>query len=91
VDVLDSNNRLDIVLRHPTYGSVGIEVKWLGKSGHCAKLTQGLGQVLLGLAIRDRTILVIHCGEKSEDTREQLRAVGKEICNGLKTSLIVVP
>lgn len=44
VNVLGSNNRLDIVLRYAALGSVGIEVKCLGASGHAAKLTQGLGK-----------------------------------------------
>jgi hypothetical protein len=43
VTVLGSNNRLDIVVKHHVRGSVGIEVKCLGKSGHPGKLTQGLG------------------------------------------------
>ena len=53
VNVLGSNNRLDIVVKHPEGGSIGIEVKWLGDSGHTGKLTQGLGQAMLALANRD--------------------------------------
>lgn len=90
VTVLGSNNRLDIVLKHEV-GSIGVEVKWLGKTGHSGKLTQGLGQALLGLAHRDRTVLVIHCGSVDSRQRDQLRRVGARICDGLKTALIVVP
>ena len=61
-EALGSNNRLDIVFRHATHGSVGIEVKCLGPKGHTGKLTQALGQALLGLWHRDRTIVAIHCG-----------------------------
>src|SRR5258705_1442086 len=49
VDALGSKNRLDIVFRHPNHGSIGIEVKCLGQTGHAGKLTQALGQALLGL------------------------------------------
>ncbi len=91
VNVLGSNNRLDIVLRHPEYGSIGIEVKCLGANGHTGKLTQGLGQAVLGLAHRDRTLLVIHCGSVDTDERDRLREVGVRICKRLNTSLIVVP
>ena len=91
VNVLGSNNRLDIVLRHQKYGSIGIEVKCLGVSGHAGKLTQGLGQALLGLSHRDRTLLVIHCGTVNADERARLRTVVNNICDGTKTAVIVVP
>ncbi len=91
VSVLGSNNRLDIVFRHWELGSIGIEVKWLGANGHAAKLTQGLGQALLGLENRDRTIVLIHCGTVDVKQRERLRQVGDRICAGLKTCLVVVP
>jgi len=90
VNILGSNNRLDIVFRHEV-GSIGIEVKWLGQRGHAAKLTQGLGQVLLGLEHRDRTILVIHCGTVGVNERERLREVGNRVCAGSRTALVVVP
>lgn len=91
VTVLGANNRLDIVLRHPEYGSIGIEVKCLGAKGHASKLTQGLGQVLLGVAHRDRTVLVIHCGTVGTNERDRLRHVGNRISDGLKIGLVVVP
>jgi hypothetical protein len=91
VHVLGSNNRLDIVLRHPELGSIGIEVKCLGENGHAGKLTQGLGQALLGLENRDRTILVIHCGTIEVKERERLRKVGSRISAGLRIGLVVVP
>jgi hypothetical protein len=49
VKALGSHNRLDVVLRHPSHGSIGIEVKYLGPTGHAGKLTQALGQALLML------------------------------------------
>ncbi len=63
VSVLGSRNRLDIVVKHPNkdQGSIGVEVKCLGNTGHAAKLTQGIGQAMLALAHRDRTLLVVHC------------------------------
>jgi hypothetical protein len=91
VNVLGSNNRLDIVVKHPIRGSIGIEVKCLGIKGHAAKLTQGLGQTMLALANRDRTILMIHCGTVEARERETLRAIAEKICRGCKTSIIVVP
>jgi hypothetical protein len=91
VNVLGSNNRLDIVFRHPEYGSIGIEVKCLGASGHAGKLTQGLGQALLGLAHRDRTLLIIHCGTVDAAERERLRKVCNKICDATKTAVVVVP
>lgn len=91
VNVLGSNNRLDIVVKHPIQGSIGIEVKCLGKRGHAVKLTQGLGQAMLALAQRDRTILMIHCGTIEATEREKLRAIAAQICRGSETSIIVVP
>ncbi|MGV8081745.1 MAG: hypothetical protein AB2L22_16985 [Syntrophales bacterium] len=91
VNVLGSNNRLDIVFKHPEYGSIGIEVKCLGTKGHAAKLTQGIGQMVLALAHRDRTILVIHCGTVSSAERQRLREVSKKICKGTRMAVIVVP
>ena len=91
VNVLGSNNRLDIVFRHPEYGSIGIEVKCLGASGHAGKLTQGLGQALLGLVSRDRTLLVIHCGTVNAFEREKLRKVANKICDATKMAIVVVP
>jgi hypothetical protein len=91
VNVLGSNNRLDIVVKHPIKGSIGIEVKCLGNSGHAAKLTQGIGQAMLALAHRDRTILMIHCGTADARERDHLRTIAKKICRESKTSIIVVP
>jgi len=91
VNVLGSNNRLDIVVKHPVRGSIGIEVKCLGSGGHAAKLTQGIGQVMVALAHRDRTMLVIHCGTVEIKERERLRKVAEEICKGTRISIIVVP
>ena len=91
VNVLGSNNRLDIVIKHNPLGSIGIEVKCLGANGHAAKLTQGLGQALLGVENRDRTILVIHCGTVDASERERLRQIGDHICAGSRTSVVVVP
>jgi len=91
VDVLGSANRLDIVFRHPRLGSIGIEVKCLGRRGHVGKLTQGLGQAVLGLENRDRTLLVIHCGSVSTTERDHLREVSRKICAGMAAKIIVVP
>lgn len=95
VNVLGSNNRLDIVFRHKEYGTIGIEVKCLGDHGHALKLTQGLGQALLGLAHRDRTLLVIHCGTVDAAERKKLQKVCDEICDATnakkKMAIIVVP
>ena len=55
--VLGSKNRLDIVVKHPEgQGSIGLEVKCLGESGHCGKFTQGLKWAHLdvaGIAVGD--------------------------------------
>lgn len=91
VKVLGSNNRLDIVVKHHVKGSVGIEVKCLGTSGHTGKLTQGLGQALLALQNRDCTLLMIHCGTVSRADREHLQAVVDDICSGTRAAVIVVP
>jgi acetylornithine deacetylase/succinyl-diaminopimelate desuccinylase-like protein len=91
VTVLGSNNRLDIVVKHPIKGSIGIEVKCLGKGGHASKLTQGIGQAMLALAHRDRTVLLIHCGSMEAEDRKHLRTIGEKISRGSKTSIIVVP
>ena len=91
VHVLGSNNRLDIVVKHQQKGSVGIEVKWLGKRGHTKKLTQGLGQAMLALENRDLTLLMIHCGTVTSDDRRQLQRVADRICLGTKTAIIIVP
>ena len=91
VKVLGSNNRLDIIVKHPMGGSIGIEVKCLGNGGHTAKLTQGIGQATLALAHRDRTLLVIHCGTVESGEREHLREVAKKICEGTRMSIVVVP
>jgi hypothetical protein len=93
VRALGANSRLDVVLKRDGVGSIGIEIKCLGKSGHTGKLTQGLGQAVLGLAKRDRTVLLIHCGADSvsETEREELRQLGAKICSGARVRLVVVP
>lgn len=91
VNVLGSNNRLDIVFRHQELGAIGIEVKCLGERGHADKFTQGLGQALLGLENRHRTILLMHCGSITVEERERLRQVGNRVCEGLRMGLVVVP
>jgi hypothetical protein len=91
VTVLRGRNRLDIVVKHPRQGSIGIEVKWLGKTGHTGKLTQGLGQAMLALEHRDRTLLIIHCGEVSSKERRHLRRIANNICLGTRTAIVVVP
>jgi hypothetical protein len=92
VNVLGSNNRLDIVVKHPIQGSIGIEIKCLGNRGHAAKLTQGIGQAIIALAHRDRTILIIHCGPAiAKEQPAHLRTIANKICQESKTSIIVVP
>jgi hypothetical protein len=91
VTALGTKNRVDIVLRNRTIGSIGIEIKCLGATGHAGKLTQGLGQVVLGLANRDRTVLVIHCGAATELQRTELRDVGNRICASSRIRLVVLP
>ena len=94
VKALRSNNRLDIVVRLPAdmSRSVGIEVKCLGSGNHARKLTQGVGQAILALAQRDRTLMMIHCGTVSPKEREHLRTIAKDIFRGMKRiSMVVVP
>jgi hypothetical protein len=91
VNVLGSDNRLDIVVKHPIEGSIGIEVKWLGDRGHAVKLTKGIGQAMLALACRSWTLVIIHCGSVQPEQRDKLRTIAKQICRGTKTSIIVVP
>ena len=91
VRVLGANNRLDVVLRRDGVGSIGIEIKCLGKMGHTGKLTQGLGQAVLGLGNRDRTVLLIHCGAVDEGERQKLRELAIKICAGAPIRLVVVP
>ena len=88
VRALGSKNRLDIVVKHPYGGTIGIEVKCLGGSRHAAKLTQGLGQAVLGLAHRDYSVLIIHCGDVKI---EALQTIAKKICSGSGASIVVVP
>jgi hypothetical protein len=66
-------------------------VKCLGRTGHAGKLTQALGQALLGLWHRDRTIVAIHCGTIETDARDRLREIGEKVCDGTKMALVVVP
>lgn len=91
VRVLGAKNRLDIVLRDRGVGSIGIEIKCLGASGHPGKLTRALGQAVLGLANRDRAIVLIHCGTVTETERAELRDVGRRILDKSRVTLIVVP
>jgi hypothetical protein len=91
VNVLGCNNRLDIVLRHPDGGSIGVEVKCLGAKGHAGKLTQGIGQVMLALAHRDHTLLAIHCGTVKARERDQLRAIATSISAPPRMAIVVVP
>ena len=91
VKALGANNRLDVVLRNRDVGSIGIEIKCLGPNGHAGKLTQGLGQAMLALVNRDRTVLLIHCGTVTEAERAELRHVGDRICSSSWTRLVVVP
>jgi hypothetical protein len=94
---LGSNNRLDIVVKYPNAASVnrahsiGIEVKCLGSSGHTGKLTQGLGQAMLALAHRDRTLMMIHCGTRSAGERKALQEIVEKITEGSRAAIIVVP
>ena len=93
MNVLGSKNRLDIVVKHQTRGSIGIEVKCLGRAGHTGRLTQGLGQAMLALQNRDRTLLMIHCGTPgvSPEDRRHLQRVANNICRETKTAILVVP
>ena len=91
VAVLDSKNRLDIVLRHPDYGSIGIELKCLGPRGHAAKLTQSVGQAVLALFHRDRTVVAIHGGTVKPEARRRLGNVVERTCRGTRIAVVVVP
>lgn len=91
VEVLGSDNRLDIVVKYAGLGSIGVEAKCLGSDRHAAKLTQGIGQAILALAHRDRALMMIHCGTVDTEERDRLRKVAAQICQGTKLAIVVVP
>jgi hypothetical protein len=93
VNVFGTNNRLDIVVKHASLGSIGVEVKCLGEGEvrHPEKLIHGIGQAMLALANRERTFLVIHCGTIDNQERLGLREIADRICRGTRLSIVAVP
>ena len=94
VHALGSKNRLDIVVRPPRGGTVGVEIKCLSEEGHSKKrsagiLVHGLGQAALALARRNGTILVIHCGPAAKEQRRELRALARNVFRDGPMRLVV--
>jgi hypothetical protein len=91
VDIFDSDHRLDIVVKHPVKGSIGIEVKRLSGTRDAEKLTQGIGQATMALEHRERTIVVIHGGAAGRDACDRVRQMAEGICRDSRLSIVVVP
>ncbi len=91
VNIFESNTRLDIVLKCGALGSIGLEVKWLGSDRHAEKLIHGIGQAMLGLRNRDRTVLVVFCGDVDQSGRRELRQVLDRVTRGTGLSIVLVP
>jgi hypothetical protein len=87
VRALGSNNRVDIVVRPPAGGSIGIEVEWFSRSTHAKKrsasvLAHGLGQAALALTHRNLTILVIGGSASRGEEARELRRHLVHACRG---------
>jgi hypothetical protein len=92
VMALGSSNRVDIVLRTPCGGMIGIEVESCGPKRHTNHLVSGLGQAALTLAVRDWGLLAIHCGKKVDSaTRRELRDTAARICKNSRLRIVVTP
>jgi len=91
VRALGSNNRLDIVVKCDTLGSIGLEVKCLGDDRNADRLVHGIGQATLALENRDRTILIVFCGGIEQADRPRLRQVLDRATRGSRVSIVLVP
>ncbi|OGA05198.1 MAG: hypothetical protein A3I00_08805 [Betaproteobacteria bacterium RIFCSPLOWO2_02_FULL_64_12] len=91
LSVLGANKRLDLVVRHPTGKTIGIEVECLVGKTLANALIIGIGQAVLALGHRDRVLLVVHCGKRPSGQRKSLRRLGRKIFTDPRIRMIVVP
>jgi hypothetical protein len=77
--ILGSRKRVDMVVKHPSGRTIGIEVECLTQQKPADALIIGVGQAVLALGQRDRTILVAHCGEAASAKVETLRTIARHV------------
>jgi hypothetical protein len=93
VRLMDGNHRVDIVVRPPNEGTIGIEIKSLSskqKYRH-EQLLKGLGQATLSLGNRELALLVVHTGSLDKKERQNLREIAKRITCNSRIGFLVAP
>jgi len=95
VPALGSKNRVDIVVRPPGGGSIGIEVEWFSKANRKKKrsasvLAHGLGQAALALAHRDLAVMVIGCSAARGREAQELHRHLARACRGSRMRGVVI-
>ena len=93
VRLMAGDHRVDIVLRPPNEGTIGIEIKALSSNQKYRheQLLKGLGQATLSLAKRQQALLVVHGGSLDKEERQNLREIARKITRNSRIGLLVVP
>jgi hypothetical protein len=93
VRLMAGNHRVDIVVRPPNEGTIGIEIKALSSNQKYRheQLLKGLGQATLSLANREFALLIVHGGPLDKKERQNLRQIAKRITHNSRIGFLVVP
>jgi len=89
--IFGTSKRVDLAVRHPDRHLIGIEVECLTQANPADALVIGLGQTLLALGHRDRTILVAHCGSPTLAEQNELRRIAAKISQHPHVRIVLLP
>ncbi len=86
------NKRVDLAVQHPDGHRIGIEVECFTQANRADAFVIGLGQTLLALGHRDRTILVAHCGSiPTSAERQELRRIAARVSEHPHVRVVLLP
>jgi hypothetical protein len=86
------NKRVDLAVQHPDGHRIGIEVECFTQANRADAFVIGLGQTLLALGHRDRTILVAHCGSiPTPAERQELRRIAARVSEHPCVRVVLIP
>ena len=89
--IFGANKRVDFAVQHPDGHRIGIEVECFTQANRADAFVIGLGQTLLALGHRDRTILVGHCGSPTSAERQVLRHIADRVSEHPHVWVVLLP
>jgi hypothetical protein len=88
--IFGMDKRVDFALSHPDGQRIGIEVECFTQANKADALVIGLGQTMLALGHRERTILIGYCGSPTPAEREALDLIATRVSEHPRVRVVLL-